>query len=187
MDSPLDSVYLIFPKYVRMRDSFAFILPSVGRINRCSDQCLHWSQQRSTGQLHLDGFESLIPAIKKCRYPNGYLHFLCLLNTIDAILDFYNLLCTSVHIHSDASGCTWILPRTKQVSTGHLFTPVCALVPSFRILSHPLPIKKPHQKVWFFYWQRMRDSNPRKRSQSPVCYRYTNPLCAEHIYYTQIL
>ena len=26
------------------------------------------------------------------------------------------------------------------------------------------------------YWQRMRDSNPRKRSQSPVCYRYTNPL-----------
>ena len=28
-------------------------------------------------------------------------------------------------------------------------------------------------------WQRMRDSNPRKRSQSPVCYRYTNPL-----YYT---
>ena len=27
------------------------------------------------------------------------------------------------------------------------------------------------------FWQRMRDSNPRKRSQSPVCYRYTNPLC----------
>ena len=25
-------------------------------------------------------------------------------------------------------------------------------------------------------WQGMRDSNPRKRSQSPVCYRYTNPL-----------
>ena len=24
----------------------------------------------------------------------------------------------------------------------------------------------------------MRDSNPRKRSQSPVCYRYTNPLSA---------
>ena len=29
-----------------------------------------------------------------------------------------------------------------------------------------------------FVWQRMRDSNPRKRSQSPVCYRYTNPLYA---------
>ena len=27
-----------------------------------------------------------------------------------------------------------------------------------------------------FLWQGMRDSNPRKRSQSPVCYRYTNPL-----------
>ena len=26
------------------------------------------------------------------------------------------------------------------------------------------------------FWQGMRDSNPRKRSQSPVCYRYTNPL-----------
>ena len=32
-------------------------------------------------------------------------------------------------------------------------------------------------------WQRMRDSNPRKRSQSPVCYRYTNPLCVKHGYY----
>ena len=28
----------------------------------------------------------------------------------------------------------------------------------------------------FLFWQGMRDSNPRKRSQSPVCYRYTNPL-----------
>ena len=28
------------------------------------------------------------------------------------------------------------------------------------------------------FWQGMRDSNPRKRSQSPVCYRYTNPLNA---------
>ena len=38
-----------------------------------------------------------------------------------------------------------------------------------------------------FLWQGMRDSNPRKRSQSPVCYRYTNPLClADVFYYTQI-
>ena len=35
--------------------------------------------------------------------------------------------------------------------------------------------------VWLSFWQRMRDSNPRKRSQSPVCYRYTNPLCAEQV------
>ena len=39
--------------------------------------------------------------------------------------------------------------------------------------------------IWFL-WQRMRDSNPRKRSQSPVCYRYTNPLYAEHLYYNQL-
>ena len=32
------------------------------------------------------------------------------------------------------------------------------------------------QKGICIFWQRMRDSNPRKRSQSPVCYRYTNPL-----------
>ena len=32
-------------------------------------------------------------------------------------------------------------------------------------------------------WQGMRDSNPRKRSQSPVCYRYTNPLCRKRRYY----
>ena len=35
-----------------------------------------------------------------------------------------------------------------------------------------------------FLWQRMRDSNPRKRSQSPVCYRYTNPLFTNQMYYT---
>ena len=33
------------------------------------------------------------------------------------------------------------------------------------------------------FWQRMRDSNPRKRSQSPVCYRYTNPLSESFILY----
>ena len=40
-----------------------------------------------------------------------------------------------------------------------------------------------HRKVFAIFWQRMRDSNPRKRSQSPVCYRYTNPLCDKHGYY----
>ena len=45
--------------------------------------------------------------------------------------------------------------------------------------------KKKNHTVWcgFSFWQRMRDSNPRKRSQSPVCYRYTNPLSAERLYY----
>ena len=39
-----------------------------------------------------------------------------------------------------------------------------------------------------FLWQRVKDSNPHKRSQSPVCYLYTNPLYAlieAHIYYME--
>ena len=44
--------------------------------------------------------------------------------------------------------------------------------------------QKPQPQMWSgFFWQRMRDSNPRKRSQSPVCYRYTNPLNVKHGYY----
>ena len=39
----------------------------------------------------------------------------------------------------------------------------------------------------FSYWQRMRDSNPRERSQSPVCYRYTNPLSVTVLLYANIL
>ena len=39
--------------------------------------------------------------------------------------------------------------------------------------------KNTQPQMWLgVFWQRMRDSNPRKRSQSPVCYRYTNPLCS---------
>ena len=40
-------------------------------------------------------------------------------------------------------------------------------------------IEKAHRnsiKITVDFWQRMRDSNPHKRSQSPVCYLYTNPL-----------
>ena len=33
----------------------------------------------------------------------------------------------------------------------------------------------------FYLWQRVKDSNPHKRSQSPVCYHYTNPLRAKSI------
>ena len=67
---------------------------------------MNWWSQLSTGQLHLNGFESLILCIKKR--------------------------------------------------------------PPFRVTA---------------FWQRMRDSNPRKRSQSPVCYRYTNPLFGTFILY----
>ena len=44
-----------------------------------------------------------------------------------------------------------------------------------RIPSRMLKNARSHKRSGVF-WQRMRDSNPRKRSQSPVCYRYTNPL-----------
>ena len=37
-----------------------------------------------------------------------------------------------------------------------------------------------------YFWQRMRDSNPRERSQSPVCYRYTNPLSGPCLLYAKI-
>ena len=47
--------------------------------------------------------------------------------------------------------------------------------------------KKSHPNGWLFCWQRMRDSNPRERSQSPVCYRYTNPLSATVVLYPIIL
>ncbi len=94
------------------------------------------------------------------------------------------LKCTQAHTRPGAFLRTWILPRAKKVSTGHFFAPVCALVPPFQI---PNPMLKiPHTRMGMGnFWQRMRDSNPRERSQSPVCYRYTNPLSAERLYYTQ--
>ncbi len=30
----------------------------------------------------------------------------------------------------------------------------------------------------FLFWQREKDSNPHIRSQSPLCYLYTIPLCS---------
>ena len=36
--------------------------------------------------------------------------------------------------------------------------------------------KTDHEKHGLFYWQRNRDSNPNKQSQSLSCYRYTIPL-----------
>ena len=48
--------------------------------------------------------------------------------------------------------------------------------------SHKIAEKKEETPKGVSSWQRMRDSNPRKRSQSPVCYRYTNPLCGRFAY-----
>ena len=61
-------------------------------------------------------------------------------------------------------------------------SPAALIRAAFRSVRIPIPAIKKHQpQLWLvFSWQRMRDSNPRKRSQSPVCYRYTNPLSQGH-------
>ena len=74
----------------------------------------------------------------------------------------------------------WILPRTKKHATGIFFTPP-SVGPSSSNPSSSTKKSRPLLRSGF--WQRMRDSNPRERSQSPVCYRYTNPLCVRHGYY----
>ena len=73
-----------------------------------------------------------------------------------------------------APGNQWILPRAKKCPPDTFY-----LALGEAVLWNPHPMLKnprPHMRSGIF-WQRMRDSNPRKRSQSPVCYRYTNPLC----------
>ena len=84
----------------------------------------------------------------------------------------------------DAPSDPWILPRAKNMLSPACF---CTSVRTGAALSNPVSSsanEKDHtQRCGLFHWQRMRDSNPRKRSQSPVCYRYTNPLYAWHGYY----
>ena len=58
-------------------------------------------------------FESRCKAKK--RTPIRVSFFLCLTNTIDAIIGCGNIICTSVNILQDAAGCTWILPRPKNM------------------------------------------------------------------------
>ena len=55
--------------------------------------------------------------------------------------------------------------------------PACADM--IRIL--PLCKKEDHPTGGLLFWQRRKDSNPHKRSQSPVCYLYTTPLNARDI------
>ena len=58
-------------------------------------------------------------------------------------------------------------------------SPAALIRAAFKWVRIPIPAIKnaDTQKGICIFWQRMRDSNPRERSQSPVCYRYTNPLC----------
>ncbi len=63
-----------------------------------------------------------------------------------------------------ASVGAWILPRANKVSPGHFVTPVCALVPPFRV---PWLIKKfqtPQWGIWNFGTpEGTRTPNPRNR------------------------
>lgn len=50
------------------------------------------------------------------------------------------------------------------------------------LLQKPCKNKKNRRKQYTFggfLWQREKDSNPHIRSQSPLCYLYTIPLCSD--------
>ena len=61
---------------------------------------------------------------------------------------------------------------STAVATCHRHVAKSRLFESFVFLQKNSPSK------WMdcFFWQRRKDSNPHKRSQSPVCYLYTTPL-----------
>ena len=59
--------------------------------------------------------------------------------TVTTKENYYNPVCFSSAVLQTVSAKQRIFPRPIQVSTGHLNTPVCALVPAFQI-------RPPHQK-----------------------------------------
>ena len=71
----------------------------------------------------------------------------------------------------------WNLPRTKQQSTGLLFSRLSS-GPSFRF-THPLS-KNTTLMGGVFAWSRVRESNPPSRLGKPLYYRYTNPAFEKH-------
>ena len=67
-------------------------------------------------------------------------------------------------------------PRRRKQSTGLFSSAKRVLLPP---CSNPYIIRlktKPTRLGGFCFWQRDRDSNPNKQSQSLSCYRYTIPL-----------
>ena len=66
-------------------------------------------------------------------------------------------LCTSVHIHPDASGCTWILPRPEKHATGMFFTPATQGPASSNPTAPPKEIAAQRRH---FIWRRCGDLNP---------------------------
>ena len=67
---------------------------------------------------------------------------------------------------ADTLGLSYILPAAGRIRDFH---------PLERALTGRTR-KKPVVQWTTGFWQRVKDSNPHKRSQSPVCYHYTNPL-----------
>ena len=65
----------------------------------------------------------------------------------------------------NASECTWNLPRTKQVSTGHLFTPP-AVGPAFRF---PCGYKKKNHSIWSGAARLVIDIRPQSLRIASVC------------------
>ena len=61
------------------------------------------------------GFYFRIPLQSQKKDTHKGVLFLCLTNTIDAIIGCGNIICTSVNILQDAAGCTGILPRPKNM------------------------------------------------------------------------
>ena len=72
-------------------------------------------------------------------------------------------------VHGFSHGLTKCPPDTWLHQCAHWCRPFESLIPATKNADTRMGI--------CIFWQRMRDSNPRERSQSPVCYRYTNPLC----------
>ena len=72
------------------------------------------------------------------------------------------------------------LPLQTAAASGCLFMPSCYGIISISGKKYRIAILV---KIAILCWQREKDSNPHIRSQSPLCYHYTIPLCSldEHL------
>ena len=68
------------------------------------------------------------------------------------------------------------LPLQTAAASGCLFTPSCYGIISISGKKYRIAI---FVKIAILCWQREKDSNPHIRSQSPLCYLYTIPLCSD--------
>ena len=68
------------------------------------------------------------------------------------------------------------LPLQTAAASGCLFMPSCYGIISISGKKYRIAILV---KIAILCWQREKDSNPHIRSQSPLCYLYTIPLCPE--------